>query len=158
MRHRVERKRLNRDADHRKALLMNLAQELIKHEKIETTLVKAKYVKPYVEQLITKAKEAAESTDKIRTFNIVKQLRVKLNSEELIRKLVEELGPRFKGINGGYTKVARTRYRDGDKALMARIELTQKEVKKEVKKETKAEVKKEVKKAAKKGIKTDEKN
>jgi len=138
----VERKRLNRDADHRKALLMNLAQELIKHEKIETTLVKAKYVKPYIEQLITKAKEATETTDKIRTFNIVKQIRTKLNSEELIRKLVEDLGPRYKGINGGYTRVARTRYRDGDKALMARIELTQREVKKEAKKEAKKVTKK----------------
>jgi large subunit ribosomal protein L17 len=153
----VERKRLNRDADHRKALLMNLAQELIKHEKIETTLVKAKYVRPYVEQLISKAKEASDSSDKIRTFNIVKQLRTKLNSEDQIRKLVEEIGPRFKGINGGYTKIVRTRYRDGDKALMARIELSKREVKKEVKKETKKETKKEVKEV-KKVAKKNEKN
>ena len=145
MRHRVVRKRLNRDADHRKALLMNLSQELIKHGKIETTLVKAKYLKPHFEQLITKAKEASDTSDKVRSFNILKQIREDLMSEEQIKKLINEIGPRYKDINGGYTKIVRTRYRDGDKALMARIELTQKEVKKEVKK------------VAKKGVKKDEK-
>jgi large subunit ribosomal protein L17 len=137
MRHKVERKRLNRDMDHRKALLMNLSQELIKHEKIETTLVKAKYLRSHVEHLITKAKEASESNDKVRTFNLLKTLRTKLGSEDQIRKLVSEIAPRYEGTNGGYTKITRTRYRDGDKALMARIELIQKKVKKETKKEAK---------------------
>jgi large subunit ribosomal protein L17 len=137
MRHRVERKRLNRDMDHRKALLMNLSQELIKHEKIETTLVKAKYLRSHIEQLITKAREAFESKDKIRAYNIVKTLRTKLGSEEQIKKLVTDIAPRYEGINGGYTKITRTRYRDGDKALMARIELIQKKVKKLTKKEIK---------------------
>lgn len=137
MRHRVERKRLNRDADHRKALLMNLSQELIKYEKIETTLVKAKYLRSHVEHLITKAREAAESKDKVRTYNIIQTLRKKLNSEEQIKKLITDIAPRYQGSNGGYTKIVRTRYRDGDKALMARIELVAKKVKKESKKEVK---------------------
>lgn len=152
MRHRVVRKRLNRDMDHRKALLMNLSKELIAHENIETTLVKAKYLRPHIESLITKAKEAFEATDKVRSFNVVKQLKVDLRSDEHIRKLVSEIAPRYAGINGGYTKIVRTRYRDGDKALMARMELTKKgeikkqetkkpEAKKEGKKETKREVK-----------------
>ena len=150
MRHRVERKRLNRDMDHRKALLMNLSQELIKNEKIETTLVKAKYLRSHVERLITKAKEAFQTKDKVRSFNVIKQLRTDIRSEEQIKKLVSEIAPRYTDINGGYTKIVRTRYRDGDKALMARIELTQKEIKKETKEEVKPKVKKEVKKEVKK--------
>ncbi len=153
MRHRVVRKRLNRDMDHRKSLLLNLSKELIKNEKIETTLVKAKYLRSHIEKLISKAKEASQTNDKVRSFNIVKQLKAELRSDEEIRKLVSEIAPRYAGINGGYTKIVRTRYRDGDKALMARMELTKKEEpkkqeakKSEIKKETKKETKKEVSK------------
>jgi large subunit ribosomal protein L17 len=156
MRHRVERKRLNRDMDHRKALLMNLSQELIKHEIIETTLVKAKYLRSHVERLITKAKEAFETKDKVRSFNVIKQLRTDMKSEEQIRKLVSEIAPRYAGINGGYTKIVRTRYRDGDKALMARIELTKKETKKETKKDVKEAIKPKVMKEVKKEVKKNE--
>ena len=131
MRHHVERKRLNRDSDHRKALLMNLSQELIKHGKIETTLVKAKYLKPHFEQLVTKAKEASSTSDKVRAFNILKQIRTDIKSEDQVKKLITEIGPGFKNTDGGYTKIVRTRYRDGDKALMARVELTEKGLKKE---------------------------
>lgn len=157
MRHRVVRKRLNRDMDHRKALLMNLSQELFKHEKIETTLVKAKYLRPHVEKLITQAKEAAESTDKVRAFNVLKNLRTHLGSEEQIKKLISDIAPRFAGVNGGYTKIVRTRYRDGDKALMARIELIKKAPDKQAPaKETKKVAKKETKKVEKKETSKDE--
>ena len=153
MRHRVVRKRLNRDMDHRKSLLLNLSKELIKNEKIETTLVKAKYLQSHIEKLITKAKEAFQTKDKVRSYNIVKMLKAELRSDEEIRKLVSEIAPRYSGVNGGYTKIVRTRYRDGDKALMARMELTKKgEVKKrEVKKDTKRGTKEETKKEVKKG-------
>lgn len=159
MRHRVVRKRLNRDMDHRKALLMNLSQELIKNEKIETTLVKAKYLQSHIEKLITKAKEASKSTDKVRVFNIVKMLRTDIGSEDQIRKLVSDIAPRYAQINGGYTKITRTRYRDGDKALMARMELVQKAGKKEtLEKESKNEKKIESKKVGgKKTLKKEEK-
>ena len=93
MRHHVERKRLNRDSDHRKALLMNLSQELIKHGKIETTLVKAKYLKPHFEQLVTKAKEASSTSDKVRAFNILKQIRTDIKSEDQVKKLITETAP-----------------------------------------------------------------
>lgn len=151
MRHRVARKRLNRDMDHRKALLLNLSKELIKNEKIETTLVKAKYLQSHIEKLITKAKEASQTNDKVRSYNIVKLLKAELRSDEQIKKLLSEIAPRYAGINGGYTKIVRTRYRDGDKALMARMELTKKaEVKKGAKKDTEKGTKKEVKKEIKK--------
>ncbi|MBN1162240.1 50S ribosomal protein L17 [Patescibacteria group bacterium] len=121
MRHKVKTKRLNRDLDHKKALKRNLADQLVLHEKIETTLVKAKYVKPYVEKLITKAKNKTGSeTEK---FNTVKYLRKKLYSEQAIRKVIEDLSSRYKDRNGGYTRIVKTRNRDGDKALMGRIEL-----------------------------------
>jgi len=147
MRHRINKKRLNRDMDHRKALLRNLSTELIKHENIETTLVKAKYFRPYVEKLITKAKEAAESKDKIRIFNILKDLRTHITSESELKKLCHDIGHRFIGVNGGYTKITKTRYRDGDKALMARIELSKKAKKEETKKSN-SKNKKDTKKEA----------
>jgi large subunit ribosomal protein L17 len=145
--------------DHRKALLMNLSQELIKNEKIETTLVKAKYLQSHIEKLITKAKEASKSTDKVRVFNIVKMLRTDIGSEDQIRKLVSDIAPRYAQINGGYTKITRTRYRDGDKALMARMELVQKVGKKEtLEKQSKNEKKIESKKIeGKKTLKKEEK-
>jgi large subunit ribosomal protein L17 len=137
--------------DHRKALLLNLSKELIKNEKIETTLVKAKYLQSHIEKLITKAKEASQTNDKVRSYNIVKLLKAELRSDEQIKKLLSEIAPRYAGINGGYTKIVRTRYRDGDKALMARMELTKKaEVKKGAKKDTEKGTKKEVKKEIKK--------
>lgn len=162
MRHRVVRKRLNRDMDHRKSLLLNLSKELIKNEKIETTLVKAKYLQSHIEKLITKAKEASQTDNKVRSYNIVKLLKAELRSDEEIRKLVSEIAPRYAGINGGYTKIVRTRFRDGDKALMARMELTKKgdikkpDAKKEDKKEVKTDAGKAAKKDVKKGVNKDE--
>ncbi len=133
MRHLDSRKRLNRDKDHRKALLLNLSQELIKRESIQTTLPKAKYLRPHIERLITKAKNSL-GTDKISVFNTVKNLRTYLNSEIEIKKLMTEIAPRYKDVPGGYTKITRTGIRGGDAATLARIELVNKKVKKENKK------------------------
>ena len=124
MRHRVKKKVLNTTPAHRKAIVKGLSEQLIKHEKIETTLAKAKYFQPYVENLITRAKKV-DKGDKISQFNSVKHFRTKLLAEEAIKKLVEEIGPRFVKRNGGYTKVVRIGNRDGDNALMARIELVE---------------------------------
>jgi large subunit ribosomal protein L17 len=136
MRHRVERKRLSRDKDNRKALLMNLSQALIEHESIETTIDKAKYLRPFIERLISKAKAFTNQEDKVKSFNVVKKLRTVLGSETDIKKLVSDIAPRYKDTNGGYTRITRTRFRDGDNSLMARIELVKHaEVKAEVKKE-----------------------
>jgi large subunit ribosomal protein L17 len=123
MRHRVVKTKLSRDVDHRVALLKNLCVELISHEKVETTLVKAKAVKPVVEKMITKARKYAAIEDPIKRFNIVKELRKDVASEEVIRKLVSDLGTRYKSRNGGYTKIVRTGNRPGDNAIKARIEL-----------------------------------
>ncbi|HPD73769.1 MAG TPA: 50S ribosomal protein L17 [bacterium] len=123
MRHRVVKKKLNRDMDHRKSLALNLSSQIIENGKINTTLAKAKWVKPKIEKLITKAIKAHKSDDKIFKFNTVKALRKSLRSEEVIKKLMEEIAPKFLERAGGYTKIIKTGNRDGDNSLTARIEL-----------------------------------
>ncbi|HNU76219.1 MAG TPA: 50S ribosomal protein L17 [bacterium] len=123
MRHRVVKKKLNRDMDHRKSLALNLLSQIIENGKINTTLAKAKWVKPKIEKLITKAIKAHKSDDKIFKFNTVKALRKNLRSEEVIKKLMEEIAPKFSERAGGYTKIIKTGNRDGDNSLTARIEL-----------------------------------
>ena len=123
MRHRVVKKKLNRDVDHRKSLALNLSSQIIENGKINTTLAKAKWVKPKIEKLITKTIKAHKSDDKIFKFNTVKALRKSLRSEEVIKKLMEEIAPKFSERAGGYTKIIKTGNRDGDNSLTARIEL-----------------------------------
>jgi len=121
MRHRVIGKKLSRDKDHREALLKNLASSLILNGKIETTLVKAKFVRPFVEKLITKAKD--------NSFNSLRLLRTKLGNEEALRVLFNEVSPTFSNRNGGYTRISRVgKIRKGDNAELATIELVRESV------------------------------
>ncbi|KKS60618.1 MAG: 50S ribosomal protein L17 [candidate division WWE3 bacterium GW2011_GWB1_42_41] len=120
MRHRVEKKKMGRPEGHRGSLEKNLAVSLIMHEKIETTLEKAKFVKPFVERLITKAKKGFASSDKIVVFNTVKDLRKNLTNEEAIKKLMDNIAGRFENRPGGYTRIIKTGNRDGDNANTAR--------------------------------------
>ena len=115
MRHRYAGKYLNRDTPHRMALLKNMATSLINNGKIETTLAKAKSVKPYVEKLVTKAKNSTG-------FTTVKYLKAKLATEESVRNLLEKVAPLYTERKGGYTRVTRLPNRVGDNSLMARIE------------------------------------
>jgi large subunit ribosomal protein L17 len=140
MRHRVAKVKLNRDMAHRKALLKNMSASLIEHEKIETTLIKAKSLRPYVEKLVTKAKRGSD-------FNTLRYLRKKLFSEDAIKKLVDDIAPKFKGRKGGYTRIVRVRNRDGDNSVMAVIEFVQvKQSKKDKPESEKAETKPKVEK------------
>ena len=123
MRHRVVKKKLNRDKDHREALISNLSAQIIEKEKVNTTLAKAKYIRPKVEKMITKALKAHDSEDKIFKFNTVKELRKDIKSESAIKKLINEIAPKFSGRKGGYTKIVKTGNREGDNALTARIEI-----------------------------------
>ncbi len=122
MRHRDTDKKLGRDAEHRKALLKNLSESLIVHGAIKTTLAKAKYVRSYVEKLVTRAKT--------QNYETVRYLRRKIYSEDAIRKLVEVVGPANKDRNGGYTRIIKTGNRVGDNAQTARIEFVEKGAKK----------------------------
>jgi len=124
MRHRIAKKTLNRTSEHRAALIKNLSEALIINGKIETTIDKAKFVKPYVEKLITRAKKAQDAKN-IELFNTVKYFRTKLHTENAIRKLLEEVAPLFLAREGGYTRITMTGNRDGDNAMKARLELVE---------------------------------
>lgn len=143
MRHRVKKKTLKRDADHRKALLRNLSASLVMNESLVTTVTKAKYLRPYVEKIITKAKKNND-------FNTIKQLKKFIYQEEAIRKLIDDLGPRFKNRNGGYTRIIKIGDRKGDNAPLAMIEFVEKPAKVK-KKKTKKDEKNETEKKAKRG-------
>ncbi|TNE63331.1 MAG: 50S ribosomal protein L17 [Alphaproteobacteria bacterium] len=115
MRHRNSGRRLNRTVSHRKALFMNLAQALIKHEQIVTTLPKAKDLAPIVEKLITIAKKGGLANRRLAI--------ARLQDEKLVAKMFDELADRYKERNGGYTRVLKAGFRHGDNAPMAVIEL-----------------------------------
>jgi large subunit ribosomal protein L17 len=115
MKHRIKGKKLNRTSSHRKALFKNMAQALIKHEQIVTTLPKAKTMKPIVDKLITLGKKGS--------LHARRQAFSKLRDEDMVAKLFGTLAPRYADRNGGYTRVLKAGYRYGDAAAMAVIEL-----------------------------------
>lgn len=114
MRHRKSGRKLNRNASHRKAMLANQAISLIREERITTTLPKAKELRSYVEPLVTKAKEPS--------LHRKRQAIGRLGDRQVVSKLFDELGPRYQQRNGGYTRILKAGYRDGDNAPLAVIE------------------------------------
>jgi len=118
MRHRHGYRKLSRTSSHRKALLKNLAIAIINEESIETTVAKAKTLKSYIEKLVTKAR--------VDDFNAHRAVFALLQNKEATKKLINEIAPKYKDINGGYTRVIKTRTRRGDAAPMAIIEFTKK--------------------------------
>lgn len=118
MRHRVKTKKLNMDKAARKALILNLTKSIVKHEEIETTIVKAKYIKPMVEKLVTKAKNSDLATRRL--------LLSRLRDKETVKKLLEDIGPRFEKRQGGYLRIQRTTIRKGDNAQMAKLMFVEK--------------------------------
>jgi large subunit ribosomal protein L17 len=123
MRHGCAGRQFGRDSGHRKALLRTLVASLLKHEKIETTLAKAKEIRPLAEQMITLAKRG--------DLHARRQALSFINDEAVVKGLFADVAPRFSGRNGGYTRIVRTRTRMGDAAPMAVIELVERQ-KKEV--------------------------
>ena len=115
MRHGVSGRKLNRTATHRRAMLSNLAQALIKHEQIKTTLPKAKELSPFVDRLITWGKDGSLHARR-------QALRV-LKDRALTAKLFDALAERYASRKGGYTRVLKAGMRYGDAAPMAFIEL-----------------------------------
>jgi len=115
MRHRKAGRRFNRTASHRKAMFKNMANALIKHEQIVTTLPKAKDLRRVVEKLITLGKK-----DSLHARRLAY---AKLRDDSMTTKLFEVLADRYKDRNGGYTRVLKAGYRYGDSAPMAVIEL-----------------------------------
>ena len=115
MKHRIKGKKLNRTSSHRKALLKNMSQALIKHEQIITTLVKAKTLKPYFDKLITIGKKG--------NLSARRQAISKVGDLKLVEKLFSILAKRYETRNGGYSRVLKAGFRYGDAAPMAVLEL-----------------------------------
>ena len=115
MRHRTSGRKLNRTSQHRQMLFRNMAQALIKHEQIVTTLPKAKELRPVVERLITLGKRG--------DLHARRMAFARLRDDAMTKKLFEVLGPRYQERQGGYTRVLKAGFRYGDAAPMAVIEL-----------------------------------
>ena len=115
MRHRHGLRKLNRTSSHRLAMLRNMTVSLLKHEAIKTTLPKAKELRKVAEPIITLGKEPTLANKRL-AFD-------RLRDREMVVKLFDELGPRYKARNGGYLRILKMGFRQGDNAPMAYVEL-----------------------------------
>ena len=115
MRHRNGLRKLNRTSAHRQAMFKNMAASLLRHEAIKTTLPKAKELRRVVEPLITLGKKPSLANRRL-AF-------ARLRDREMVVKLFDELGPRYANRNGGYLRILKFGFRDGDNAPMALVEL-----------------------------------
>ncbi len=120
MRHGMVNKKLNRTSEHRKALLMNMLNSLVKYEQIKTTLPKAKFLKPQADKLITLGKKD--------TLQTTKMLVSKLQDIKSANKIKKTLSKRYEKRAGGYTRIIKAGYRYGDNAPMAIIEFVDRDV------------------------------
>ena len=121
MRHGFAHRKLNRTAEHRRAMFANLAAALIKHEQITTTLPKAKDLRPIVEKLVTLGKRGGGLHARRQAVSAIRDV-------AMVKKLFEVLGPRYKTRNGGYTRVMKAGFRYGDSAPLAVIEFVDRNV------------------------------
>ena len=119
MRHKLTNRKLNRTSEHRKALIKNMLNALIKHEQIETTLPKAKELKIAIDKIITLGKKNSLSSKRI--------LLSKLQDQNIVKKLTTTLIKRYEKRSGGYSGIVRSGYRYGDNAPKAYIELVDKD-------------------------------
>ena len=115
MYHGHAKRRFSRTAEHRQAMFANMAQALIKHEQITTTLPKAKDLRPVVEKLVTLCKRGDLHARRLAIS--------RLRDADLVKKLIDVLGPRYKDRNGGYTRLTKIGPRRGDAAPCAVLEL-----------------------------------
>ena len=120
MRHGMANKKLNRTSEHRKALLKNMLNSLVKYEQIKTTLPKAKFLKPEADKLITIGKKNSLQT--------TKQLVSKLQDINSANKVKKTLSKRYEKRNGGYTRIIKAGFRYGDNAPMAIIEFVDRDI------------------------------
>jgi large subunit ribosomal protein L17 len=124
MRHNVAHRKLGRVTEHRLALLRNQAIALLRHERIETTVPKAKELRPFVERLITIAKRGMAAGDANgKALHARRLVLAELPDKAVVGKLFETIAPRFAERPGGYTRILRIGYRRGDSAEIAQIEL-----------------------------------
>ena len=117
MRHQKKGRKLGVNPSHRKAMLRNLASNLIKHKRIQTTDSRAKELRTFIEPLITKAKKA--------DLNSIRQILKKLPFKDDVHILVHEIAPEYVDRNGGYTRILKRGYRDNDRASVSIIEFVE---------------------------------
>ena len=142
MKHGLANKKLNRTSEHRKALLKNMLNSLIKYEQIKTTLPKAKFLKPQADKIITLGKKE--------TLQTTKMLVSQLQDIKSANKVKKTLSKRYENRKGGYTRIIKAGFRYGDNAPMAVIELVDRDVEaKRVDKKKKAPAKDQKKEAPK---------
>ena len=115
MRHRVKGRQLSRTASHKKAMMNNMATSLFKHEGLTTTTAKAKELRPFAEKLITLARRG--------DLHARRQVERRIKDKVILKRLFDEIGPRFASRPGGYIRILKLGFRPGDGADMARIEL-----------------------------------
>ncbi|MGQ8366949.1 50S ribosomal protein L17 [Glaciecola sp. 1036] len=120
MRHRKSGRQLNRNSSHRQAMFKNMAGSLVKHEVIKTTLPKAKELRRVIEPLITLAKQDSVANRRLAM--------ARTGDKEVVGKLFNELGPRYEGRPGGYSRILKCGFRAGDNAPMAYVELVDRPV------------------------------
>lgn len=124
MRHNVAHRKLGRVTEHRLALLRNQAIALLRHERIETTMPKAKELRPFVERLITVAKRGvAANAVQGKSLHARRMVLAELPDKDIVGKLFDTLVPRFAERPGGYTRILRVGFRRGDAAEVAQVEL-----------------------------------
>ncbi len=119
MRHRKAHRKLGRPTSHRLMMLRNMVTSLFRHERIETTLAKAKELRSVAEKIITLGKKGDLKAKR-------ETLRYILD-KNIMRKVFNEIAPRYKDVKGGYVRIYRTRFRKGDGALLAIVELVKPE-------------------------------
>jgi len=125
MRHRIAGRRLNRSSGHRKALRRNLITELFRHERIRTTQAKASAVRGAAEKLITSAKRGIAVGDEAKIVHARRLAKNRLNDPEMVKKLFDEIAPRYTDRPGGYTRILKLGPRAGDAAEMVLLELVE---------------------------------
>ncbi len=119
MRHGNAHRKLNRTAEHRRAMFANMASALIKHEQITTTLPKAKELRPIVEKLVTLGKRG--------DLHARRQAVAQIRDVPMVKKLFEVIGPRYKERHGGYLRIMKAGFRYGDNAPVAVIEFVERD-------------------------------
>jgi large subunit ribosomal protein L17 len=140
MRHNLAHRKLGRVSEHRTALLRNQAMALIRHERIETTMPKAKELRPFVERLITIAKRGVASGDANgKSLHARRLVLAELPDKAIVGKLFESIAPRYAERPGGYTRILRVGFRRGDSAEVAQVELVGSEYSPKSAEERKAE-------------------
>ncbi|MBI9046025.1 MAG: 50S ribosomal protein L17 [Anaerolineaceae bacterium] len=126
MRHKVAGKKLNKAPDHRKAMRRTLIKQLFTHERIRTTRAKAEAIRGEAEKLITLARNSSASEKDIDKVNARRLAAAKLGGgADVVKKLFDDIGPRFEGRNGGYTRMFKLEPRLGDAAEMVLLELVE---------------------------------